>query len=361
MLRCMRADSFVLETLAHFVRSADGPPPGVPARVNAGFETRLVAICADQGISPIVSRSLDRLALPPSVSRVTVARLRSHSATIEAASARRLSLAARLIAGLRGAGVDSLVIGETLAKTTYPRLTPRPVSVIDLLVHERDVARALGVFERAGFSHPGIHPVFGPYRSEGRISERRASELVWYHHYIAPLFLTGEDCTVRLRMRLIDLCHPESEEYAWDRRAGVMLAQGSVDAVCLEDHLVERCVRAGMAAMADLGALVDIGIVLGQHAEVLDWDYVATRARRGGIYAAVVTVVNEVSTLFNIPDASGRIPAAGVLSSGMIRRWWRLERIDYAELPSPRAGRFRFGLVAATSPFSAARWLWRHL
>ena len=162
-------------------------------------------------------------------------------------------------------------------------------------------------------------------------------------------------------MRLIDLGHPEPEEYAWDRRAGVTLAEGSVDAVCLEDHLVERSVRAGMAAMADLGALVDIGIVLGQHADVIDWEYVATRARRGGIYAAFVTVIREVCTLFNMPDASRRIPDAGGLSSGIIRRWWRLERIDYAELSSPRAGRFRFGLVASTSPFSAARWLWRHL
>jgi len=40
------------------------------------------------------------------------------------------------------------------------------------------------------------------------------------------------------------------------------------------------------------------------------------------------------------------------VGAGMIQRWWQLERIDYAELPSPRAGRFRFGFLASGGPVS---------
>ena len=38
----MRADDFILETLAHFARGDGGPPPGIPARIDADFERDLI-------------------------------------------------------------------------------------------------------------------------------------------------------------------------------------------------------------------------------------------------------------------------------------------------------------------------------
>jgi len=356
----MKADRFVLETLAHFVRSADGPPPGVPARVDAGFETRLAAVCAEQGLSPVVSRSLDRLALPPSISRVTAVRLRTHAAAIEAETVRRRSLAARLVERLGAEGIDALLMGEVLATATYPQPGIRPVPVIDILVHEHDVARAMAALARTGYGYTGTHPVFGARRSEGRVSDRRAEELVWYHHYIAPLFLTaGDDVAVRLRTRVVDLGHPAPEELAWERRASIEIGEVEVGAICMEDHLIERCIRAGMAAMADLGSLVDIA--LAARANHLDWERVSSRARSAGVLTAVTVVLNEVGSLFHIQKPARRLPAAAPLGAVLIRRWWGLEHIDYAELPSPRAGRFRFGLLASGGPVSGTRWVSRHI
>lgn len=357
----MKAERFLLETLAHFVRSAEGPPPGVPARVRSDFETRLASICAEQGLSPIVSRSLDRLALPPSISSVTAARLSSHAEAVESETARRLRMLYELIELLGAGGVSALAMGDGLAATRYPRPTLRPLPVLDILVHERDLARALAMLERAGYRYPGPHPVFGRFRTSGRISERRAAELVAYHHHIAPLFVTNaDDVTVRVRMRSVDLGRAPAREPAWNHRREVTLPDGRVSAVSVEDHLIERAARAGMAGMADLCALVDVGLVLAGGVRRLDRDYIEWRARSLGIATAVGTVMSEVDAMFWLGDVSRDIARPRPFSVAVLRRWWRSDRIDYGDVVSPRAGRFRFGLVACGGPIAKVRWVWHY-
>ena len=116
-----------------------------------------------------------------------------------------------------------------------------------------------------------------------------------------------------------------------------------------------------MAAMADLVALVDVGVILSKREGDLDWGYIYGRTERSGTRTAVATVVGEVCRLFNLPDSSRHMGGTDLLVAGIVRRWWQLEGIDYADLPAPRAGRFRFGLIACGGPVARTRWVWRHL
>ena len=50
----MRAIDFILDTLAHHVQRADGPPPGIPAHVGPEFERELSSLSEWHSLSPLV-------------------------------------------------------------------------------------------------------------------------------------------------------------------------------------------------------------------------------------------------------------------------------------------------------------------
>ncbi len=358
----MRAQSFLLETLSHYVRGEDGPPPGVPARVDAGFETSLAATCVDQRIAPIVSRSLEHLALPPAISPVTAARLRSHASELHRESERRVAMLTRVVARLTRAGVDALVCGEALSASYYPHPALRHISALELLIDERDTARALEAAAAEGFTYPGVHPVFGHGRIGGRISHRRAAELVAYHHYFAPLVVwTPEGDALRLRFSTPDIGPPEVDERVWDRRMAVHIGSATFDAISREDHLLDTAVVAGITALAELPWVVDLSILLRGGENQVDWEYIQGRARLTGVHGAARYALRHACRVMSIPGAVSRLVPSGLLAETAADAWWRPDSIAYGDLPAARAGRFRFGLLWCGGPLARARWLWRHV
>lgn len=358
----MRPTSFLLETLSHYVRGDDGPPPGVPVHVDAGFETRLATMSVEQRVTPFLSRSLSRLSLPPSVSSVTVTRLARHAEALTSDTERRLRTMRRAVERLRAADVKVALCGEARMAEVHAEETLRPVRTVELLIDAHDTARAMHVLEEEGYGMAHVHPVFGHTRYGGRISDRRASELVTYHHYFAPLVLRNtQGDAIALRLRLAGTDHPRPVETAWEHATTVRIGGEDVPAVCLEDHLVDLCVRAGASALAELLWMVDIGRLVSRQADALDWDRVEARSREQHIYGAVRYAVRHVCTLMRIPDAARQLRFAGIATEPLMDAWWRPDHIDYGDLPAKRSGPFLYGLMWSGGVISKLRWAWRHM
>ena len=358
----MRPTSFLLETLSHYVRGDESPPPGVPVHVDAGFETRLAAMSVDQRATPFLSRSLSSLALPPSISSVTVVRLGRHADALISDTERRLRTMVRVVRRFQSAGVKVALCGEARMATCHAGDALRPVSTLEFLIDEHDTALALHVFEQEGYGLAHVHPVFGNTRHNGRVSERRATELVAYHHYFAPLVLrNAQGDAIALRLRLSGTDHPGSVETAWDGITKVRIGGEDIPAIALEDHLVDLCVRAGASALAELLWIVDIARLVALHADTLDWDRVQARSREQRVYGSVRYTLRHACNLMRLPDAARRLRPAGIATEPLMDVWWRPDEIDYGDLPARRAGRFLYGLLWSGGPVSKIRWIWRHL
>ena len=358
----MRPTSFLLETLSHYVRGDEGPPPGVPVHVDAGFETQLATMSVEQRVTPFLARSLSSLSLPPSISSVTVTRLSRHAEALTSDTERRLRTMRRAVERLRAADVKVALCGEARMAGEHEEDALRPVRTVELLIDAHDTARAMHVLEEAGYGMAHVHPVFGHSHTSGRVSDRRASELVTYHHYFAPLVLrNSQGDTIALRLRLAGTDHPGPVETAWDRVTATSIGGDEIPAVCLEDHLVDLCVRAGASAMAELLWMVDIGRLVSRHAETLDWDRVEARSREQHVYGAVRYTVRHACSLWRVPDAARQLRFAGIATEPLMDAWWRPDHIDYGDLPARRAGAFLYGLLWSGGVFSKLRWAWRHV
>jgi hypothetical protein len=357
----MSADRFLLDTLGHFVRDAEGPPPGVPSHAGPDFETRFSALCLAQRLSPIVSRSLDRLALAPAISRVTAGRIARDAQQQGVDSGRRIRLLARAWTRLSEAGIPTLVMGDALAVTDYPRAGLRDVARLELLVDEHDAARALEALEAEGFALPCVHPVLGR-GTHGALSRRRAVEMVRFHHVIAPLLVrhTGGE-TLRLRLRVADVGVVAEAERAWERPRRVELGERSVRAIALEDHLADLALDLAIARGWPLARAVDIGLVLHDHGGRIDWARVTEILRGCGAYTAGALALRHAASVLGVRAMAAPLSPGAGAGAATVSHFWRPRALDYADPASAHAGRFRFGILACGSPAAKTHWLWGHL
>ncbi len=355
----MRAADFVLGTLSHFVRRAEGPFPGVPARVDPGFETRLSAICVDQGLSTIISRSLDTLALPPSISRVTAARLRKHGGQTVDNARRRAAHMRALIQAFHGAGVPALVMGDALSEATlYDVDSGRPIRRLELLVGESHAGDALRTAAALGFTRRRTDPSLDP-TSSAPPTLREARDILEFHHYMSPQLLWNNDgdC-LRLRYRVVDVGRPDDDERAWDAARLVSLDGDDAHAVSLEDHIVDLVVRLGISGYSDLCALMDLGMILHRHSGDVQWGPVVFRGRIHGLYAPLHHALQRAARALDLGVGPPLDPPS-TLYQKWLDAFWSRDTIDYTRGPGdPR--RFRYGLIACGGPLARLHWVWRH-
>lgn len=355
----MNAAEFVLDTLSHFVKRADEPSPGVPARFPPGFETELSSICVDQGICALVSRSLDSLALPPAISRLTAARLRREGERERSDAERRLRRLAGLVEALDDAGVPALVMGDALsAATLYDGPLVRPVHRLELLVDETHAAEVLRVAEAVGFSRRRSDPSVEPTaNSPATLDESR--HLLEFHHYMTKLLVWNADGDgMRIRFRAVDVGHPARTEGAMMRARTVAIAGVQANAVSLEDHLLDLAMRLGASRYGDLGAMTDLGLILRRQGREVQWGHVVAVARFHGVHTALRYVLGRVERVLRLGHTSPLAPPRRLLE-----RWldlfWKPGDTDYARGPDER-NRFVYGLIACGGPMSKLRWLWRY-
>ena len=351
----MKTSEFILDTLAHYVRGDDGPPPGVSHHLESGFETQLAAVCVEQDISPIIVRSLDALALPPEISKLTVARLRQHANALDANAMRLARLTGNVVERLEKANLSALVIGDVARHAILDAVgLARPVKHIELLIHAAETQRVLDVCEKLGFILGSKHPLLDGSDGDD------AAQLENYHHYIAPLILVnGQGDKLWLRYRVIDAGHVETGERAWERSGDLEVGDHVCQTISAEDHLIEALTSFGIAGLVPLTHVIDAGVIL-RNADGLDWGYIKARTRIDGCYTAFVAALRRASIWLCIPRVMAHIDKPLPMGTLFLESWWPDASQDFCG-PVQRAGRFRYGLLACGGPISKLKWLTRYV
>jgi hypothetical protein len=348
----MRADNFVIETLSHFARDVQGPPPGVPFAADAEFETDLVALCERQRLSAMVSASFDELALPPTVSLITIARLNHHAEEVAKRSESRSQLAVQIATALACAGVPAALLGDVWSAvrgSADPWI--RPVGWIDAMICEANWSEAVGVLREMGFVRSRVQP---------RLAD--SSHALHYHQYFAPLVMHNRDGdAVRLRFRVIDFGNPGRDNPAWERVGPARTEGTSVPVVGGEDQLIHSLISFASEGFVDLLDVLDAGRLLTRSAASLDWDYVARRLRARGFYKAFYYTLEQACELLSMPKAAEYLGAPPSWRRRVFHACWRPGDADYYGETEPTGGRFSFGLIEGGGALAKVRWLRRAL
>jgi hypothetical protein len=348
----MRAANFVIETLSHFAREIQGPPPGVPFAADAEFETDLVALSQHQRLSAMVSKSFDELALPPTMSRITIARLNHQADVLSRRSARRSQLAGRIASALEAAGVRAALLGDVwMSAQDAAAATIRPVDRVDVMIDEAGWSEAVGALREIGFVRSRIQP---------RLAD--SSHALRYHQYFAPLVMNNHDGdAVRLRFRVIDFGDPGRSNPAWERIETIRIGDEAVPAVGREDQLIHALISFGAGGFVDLLYMLDAGWLVSRFADSLDWDYLGRRLRDRGFHAAFYLTLEHVSDVLSMPRAERQLEAPASWRRRAFHAWWRPGEADYYGETEPSGGRFSFGLIEGRGLVAKALWLRRAL
>jgi hypothetical protein len=364
----MRADDFILETLAHFARGDEGPPPGIPARVDADFERDLVRYCDWHGLAPLVLSSLQKLALEPDLSEFGVQHLRTLARTAAARNGMLFEALEELTVGFRREGVSFLLTDDIAsALTLYPAVSVdsagpgsagnetaskvstirpsasdetasratavlRPLETIDLLVRDWDWRGIIEACGGAGFVRSPRDPVF-----------TSAGEALFYYQHFGPLIMKNPaGMRVRLKFRLFDLGEPEAGETAWGRTTVLEGSRGRWERIGLEDLLIRSCARLVMSRFEKILAAVDAGRILTQHGKQLDWEYIEEKSQP--IYPAFYITCQMVAKWLNVPGVSARFFEPGRVRTKAFQIMWRTGRFNRLARRRPHRHRLRFYL-----------------
>ncbi|UCG52013.1 MAG: nucleotidyltransferase family protein [Candidatus Latescibacterota bacterium] len=329
----MQAVDFIFETLAHFAKRGDGPPPGIPARVEPEFERELIRICERHSLAPIVLESLAALTLEPVLSEFGLERLKTLSRESEAGNERLLEALDSLTVGFRREGVSFLLVGGVAAALDlYPSIDLRPLNKIDLLIRDLDWLGILEACRGAGFRRSEREPIFNS-----------AGEALFYHQHFGPLTLENTDGVVLcLKFRLRDLGPAEQRETAWDRAHHLGGGYADLSRVGLEDLLIRCCVRLVMSRFGNPLAAVDAGLILARHGANLDWGYIQSRTK--SFCPAFYFSCHEIASWLNISvPANLRRPSEA--RKKLFDVFWHPGRMRRsAEAPS-RLRRFQFYMI----------------
>ncbi len=335
----MQAIDFVIDTLSHFVRVGEGPPPGIPATIDSDFERELTWLCEWHALTPTVLASLERLALRPRISRITRARIEALANASSSLTCDVLATAASLAERFEEGGIECLFLGGTrLADGVYPEAKLRPVERIDVLVREDDWPAVIERCQKEGFR-----------LAPGQPFCRTGEEALIYYQHFAPCVLEndkGERLCVRMRM--FDLGEPDKTEPAWKR--GRKSARTGVLHTGPEDELIHSCLTYNMTDFGKLIHAVDIGLIVNRFRDDMNWGYVRERLVSKSVYTAVFFTMNNVAQWLKLDRSAIGLESPGRVQKKIFNTLWHADYDSFAMRRPERMHRLRFYL------FEMGRW-----
>jgi hypothetical protein len=324
----MLALDFVLSTISHLIAGDDGPSPGIPAHAGAGFEQELLKLCEGQRISAVISHSLDRLVLPPGLSRLALERLKDSEKQI-AANSRRLHRKWSLVASLlEERGLPCLLAGELgAADRLYPAEVARPLHRLELLARETDWPGLAACLGDAGFELT--------VPRAGRLAPGEA--LRFFQLFTPCRFLDPDGDELRLNFRLFYFGRPDAGEAAWDRSVPVPPGSACARAMSREDQLIAALLDFSLGGQNELLLVMDIGLLIGRFGDEMDWPYVQSAVTRRGLHRELYLSLKRVEDLLGFGFTGTRLSSPGRLRENLFDFIWGGGRAE--RLLSGRAGR----------------------
>lgn len=213
------------------------------------------------------------------------------------------------IEAFQESGVESLALkGMALIGLAYQEPGVRPMNDIDLLVHGRDLRRAIGALEAAGWN-------LSPPRSA------EFSRLLRLFHARALRHRSGIELDLH-RHILEESNWSHADAGVWERRRTVELSNHSVETMSPTDHLIHTIVHGVRWDPIPPIRWVTDAVVLIRSGEI-DWDLIAAESERRRVALAMGAALEFLSDEFGQyvpPQTLSRLNAATPS---------RLERIDF--------------------------------
>jgi hypothetical protein len=330
----MQSIDFVLETLIHFVKQSDGPPPGIPAHTEPDFEQELTWLCEWHTLTPIVLASLERLALRPQISRITLERIKALAGATRALTMDLVATAESLSTLFEDQRIDHMFFGDVVfPDAIYPDPALRPVERIDIMIREKDWSTVLDCCGEKGFRLQGQYPAL----RDGR------DALLYYQHY-SPCILENErGDRLCLKMRLFDLGEPESSEAAWNQ--ATTLPRPEARSIGIDDQLIRSCLTYNITDFGRLLHAVDIGLILTRLGDDLDWGRIEERLRSKAVCPAVFFTIRNVVRWLKLDAASLGLESPGAVRKKIFDFSWHTSYDSFAMRRPERFHRLRFCLL----------------
>lgn len=348
----MQAIDFILNTLSHFARGDDGPPPGVPVSTEGDFERELTWLCEWHAITPIVLGSLEKLALRPRLSRVTLERMKALNRASRGITDDVLGTAHALATRFSDRNVDVRFLGDVVLSTCdYPEEGARPIETIELLVGEDAWSEILDVCREAGFRTDAPLPLF-----------ENGLDAMNFFQYFPPCILENErGDRLRLRLRLFEMGEPEASERAWATRRNLPGRLDGAAGVRVEDQLIQSAMGYNMSGFGKLANAVDIGLMLRRYAAEFDWEYATDSVDARSLYPAFYfTLANAVRWL-HLTEIDLPLVRPSAVRHKLFDITWPAGRNSFALRRTDEQYRMRFCLVECGKPGEKLRFLGRLL
>ncbi len=234
------------------------------------------------------------------------------------------------VESLESVGVESLALkGMALVGIAYGESGVRPMSDVDLLVHGKDLRRAVAELNARGWTF-----------SQGRAGE----ELRFARLFHAVAFSHPSGVELDLHRHILEESNWRgADDGVWERKQQLVLSDRKLWTMSPTDHLVHLVVHGvrwdpvpPIRWIADAVTLI--------RTNEIDWDVVATEAEQRGVALAVGAALRFLRDEFAVQVPHGQLSKVESVAPG------RLERIDF---------RFQQGGAGAVSQIS--RYVTRYL
>lgn len=267
---------------------------------------------SSHGTIGMLNRNLLSLGLDGDIPRDILDRLKETYFAIAAHGMRQMAEFKRVGAALSDAGVDLMILkGAYLAESLYKDPGLRPLSDIDILVHESDWPRIYGILQAMGYN-----PL------EGKSLMQLPSKLARFDVQSHLQFVNGDGVCLEFQFDLYTIGIGMLDiGGVWSRAVDAEVNGVKVKVPGPEDNLLHMIVHANRHGCTRLKWLVDIAETLRNNNET-DWDLFASIASREKIGACVYLTLKYIEDVFGErladPEALKRLKP-----TAMQERAWR--------------------------------------
>jgi putative nucleotidyltransferase-like protein len=290
--------------------------------------SKLLDLAERHAVMPLLAEGARRLGddAVPAEARTTLAdTARTQALFTLRMSAELLRIAEAFAAG----GVDMLVVkGPALALQAYGDAAMRSYGDLDLLVRDRDIARATRLMLEAGFTAQIPLRAIAAGKIPGQYTFRRpeAGLLVELHN----------DKTMRYYPR------PLALEAWFARQAGVRMDGRDIPAPSVEDHLILVCVHGAKHFWERLQWIADVAALIGRRGD-----------ERGGAGSSAAGAVEREVRWDLVTRSAEETGAETLLHSGLLLA----ARALRAKVPQDVLARAEADAAACAMTEQTVRWL----
>ena len=277
----------------------------------------LLQLAHDNRVLPMLRWQLEQLGcldvLPPD----TRARLDAAQREVAEANEARLATSARILAALRGAHVEVVLLkGVMLGEVLYGNPGYKRMNDIDLLIRRSDLATVYRVYQELGLFHLAER-VGGNVERQAEVS-----------HHAPPFIDRALTCMVGTQWAFKSPMLGLRFDYdaIWERTVPMELRGVSLRRLSFEDQLHHLCVhldrfKTGVRDLMDVYNLAHV------HASDLDWELLYSEILRAGSAPYVyytLSLAHRLRPHFEVADLLDRL--APHVPAGVARRTRRRSR-----------------------------------